>query len=117
MIFLSCDIENFGCLSGFHYDFSEGLNVFHAENGKGKTTFAAFLTAMLYGLGPATRTLAEAEELAYFELAGRIAALPGGAELIGKSVTVHHGEDVLTLTCMLTCIEDIGRVRPIEIAD
>lgn len=70
-----------------------------------------------YTVTTATRTLAEAEELAYFELAGRIAALPGGAELIGKSVTVHHGEDVLTLTCMLTCIEDIGRVRPIEIAD
>lgn len=70
-----------------------------------------------YTVTTATRTPAEAEELAYFELAGLIAALPGGAELIGKYITVHHGEDTLTLTCTLTCIEDIGRVRPIEIAD
>ena len=70
-----------------------------------------------YTVTTATRTLQEAEELAYYELARRIAALPGGAELIGKTVTVHHGADVLTLTCTLTCIEDIGRVRPIEIVN
>lgn len=70
-----------------------------------------------YTVTTVTRTLAEAEELAYFELAKQIAALPGGAELIGKTVTVHHGKEALTLTCILTCIEDIGRVRPIEIAD
>ena len=70
-----------------------------------------------YTVTTASRTLAEAEELAYFELARQIAALPGGAELIGKTLTVHHGEDALTLVCTLTCIEDIGRVRPIEIAN
>lgn len=70
-----------------------------------------------YTVTTATRTLGEAEELAYFELARMIAALPGGAELIGKSVTVHHGSEFLTLTCTLTCIEDIGQVRPIEIAN
>ncbi len=60
MIFISCDIENFGCLSRFHYDFDAGLNVFHADNGAGKSTFAAFLTAMLYGLNLSTRaTLSE----------------------------------------------------------
>lgn len=72
---------------------------------------------MPYTVTTATRTLAEAEELAYFELAKQIAALPGGAELISKTVSVHHGTEALTLTCMLTCIEDIGRVRPIEIAN
>ncbi len=70
-----------------------------------------------YTVTTVTRTLAEAEELAYFELAKQISALPGGAELIGKTVTIHHGKDALTLTCILTCIEDIGRVRPIEIAN
>ena len=64
-----------------------------------------------------TRTPAEAEELAYFELATRIAALSGGAELLGKAVSVSHGEDTLTLTCILTCIEDIGARRPIEVGD
>ena len=72
---------------------------------------------MPYTVTTATRTLAEAEELAYFELAKQIAALSGGAELISKTVSVHHGTEALTLTCMLTCIEDIGRVRPIEIAN
>ncbi len=70
-----------------------------------------------YEMTSATRTLREAEELAYYELARRIAALPGGAELISKSITVHSGTDAFTLTCTLTCIEDIGRVRPIEVAN
>ncbi len=68
-----------------------------------------------YTVVTATRTPVEAEELAYFELARQIAALPGGAELISKSIVISHGEDSLTLTCTLTCIEDIGTVRPIEV--
>ena len=68
-----------------------------------------------YRIETHTRTYAEAEELAYLELARRIAAIPGGAELLGKTVTVRHGEDALTLTCTLTCVEDIGRVRIIEV--
>ncbi|MBQ9151686.1 MAG: sporulation protein YqfD [Clostridia bacterium] len=70
-----------------------------------------------YTVTAATRTPAEAEELAYFELAKQIAALPGGAELIGKTITVYHGTDVLTLTCTLTCIEDIATKRVIEIGE
>ncbi len=68
-----------------------------------------------YTVVTATRTPAEAEELAYFELARQIEALPGGAELIAKSIVISHGEDTLTLTCTLTCIENIGTVRPIEV--
>lgn len=70
-----------------------------------------------YTVITATRTHKEAEELAYLELARQIAALPGGAELISKRIIVHPGEDCLILTCMLTCIEDIGQVRPIEIVN
>ena len=70
-----------------------------------------------YEMTPATRTYAEAEELAYLELARYIASLPGGATLIGKTVTVRHGEDSLTLTCTLTAIEDIATERPIQVAD
>ena len=65
----------------------------------------------------ATRTYLEAEELAYLELARYIAALPGGATLLGKDVTVTHGEDSLTLTCTLTAIEDIAAERPIQVED
>ncbi len=68
-----------------------------------------------YTVTQATRTYAEAEELAYFELARAIAALPGGAELIRKEITLRHGDDALTLTCTLTAIEDIAQRRIIEI--
>ncbi len=69
-----------------------------------------------YEITTATRTYAEAEELAYFELAKYIAAIPGGT-LLGKSVTVTHGEDSLTLSCRLTLIEDIAAERIIEVED
>lgn len=50
MKLLACHIENFGKLSDFSMDFSDGMNVISEENGWGKTTLAAFLKAMLYGL-------------------------------------------------------------------
>lgn len=68
-----------------------------------------------YTVNTATRTPDEALELARFELACRIAALPGGPELIGKTIQTDLRDGVLTLTCTLTCIEDIGTVRPIEV--
>ncbi len=90
MIFLSCDIENFGCLSGFHYNFQRGLNVFHAENGKGKTTFAAFLTAMLYGLGGSTtRNLSENPRKLY---------TPWQGGIFGGSLTFLVGEKTYRVT-------------------
>lgn len=67
-----------------------------------------------YEITTATRTYAEAEELAYFELAGYIASIEG-ATLLGKTVTVTHAEDSLTLTCRLTLIEDIAAERIIEV--
>ena len=54
MKLLQCHVENFGTLSDFDFRFSDGLNVLCRENGFGKTTLAAFLKAMLYGL-PKTR--------------------------------------------------------------
>lgn len=50
MKLISCYIENFGKLSQYSYEFKNGLNVIEAENGWGKTTFAAFLKAMLFGM-------------------------------------------------------------------
>ncbi len=68
-----------------------------------------------YEMSTATRTYAEAEELAYIELARQIAALPGGAELISKTITVTRSPDSLILRCMLICVEDIGTVREIQV--
>ena len=50
MRLLRCHIENFGVLSEFDYEFESGLTVICRENGFGKSTLAAFLKAMFYGL-------------------------------------------------------------------
>lgn len=55
MKLISCHITNFGTLSSFDYSFSDGLDVLVKENGWGKTTFAAFIKAMLYGLPRSTK--------------------------------------------------------------
>lgn len=50
MKLLKCYIENFGKLSNYNYTFENGLNTIKEENGFGKTTFAAFIKAMFYGM-------------------------------------------------------------------
>ncbi len=56
MKLLSLHIDGFGKLSDLRYDFTDKINVISAENGFGKTTIAAFIKAMLYGLqSPNTR--------------------------------------------------------------
>lgn len=53
-------VENFGVLHQHYVRFDQTISVFYAENGHGKTTFAAFLYAMLYGLhGTMRRELSE----------------------------------------------------------
>lgn len=54
-------MENFGGLSGYHFCPEEPLEYLCAPNGSGKTTFAAFVCAMFYGLG-STRTRKNLEE-------------------------------------------------------
>ena len=49
MILKSCYIESFGKLKELRYEFSPTVNSFVEKNGWGKTTFAAFIKAMLYG--------------------------------------------------------------------
>lgn len=61
------------------------------------------------------RTYAEALELAYLVLAQRIGSIPGGAEILNKSITTTLGEDTLLLTCTLTCVRDIAEERTFEI--
>jgi DNA repair exonuclease SbcCD ATPase subunit len=59
-------IENFGKLHDFEMELTNGLNVIRASNGWGKSTLAAFLKAMLYGLDYTTkRSLKENERKKY----------------------------------------------------
>ena len=50
MRLISCYIEGFGKLRKLEIKFEDGLNCFVKENGWGKSTFAAFLRVMFYGL-------------------------------------------------------------------
>lgn len=55
MKLISCYIENFGKLCEYRYTFNDGLNVICEDNGWGKTTFAAFIKAMFYGMDYTTK--------------------------------------------------------------
>ena len=66
MKLISCRIENFGKLRDFTYHFEDGLSVLFAENGWGKSTFAAFLKVMFYGFdGDNRRSEDGSERLRY----------------------------------------------------
>ena len=66
MKIISCHIENFGKLHDCTLHFADGLNTFCEENGWGKSTFAAFVRAMFYGLeGDRKRSIEENERKRY----------------------------------------------------
>ena len=50
MKLLACHIDNFGKLCDVTLQFNDGLNVINEANAWGKSTLAAFLKAMFYGL-------------------------------------------------------------------
>ena len=60
MRLLSAFIEGFGGITKRQYRFDEGLSEILADNGTGKSTLAAFIKAMLYGL-EGTRNTKELE--------------------------------------------------------
>lgn len=65
-------IADFGKLHDMELYFSEGFQTITGENGWGKSTMAAFIKAMLYGMEATTkRSLLENER--------RLSALAGGA--------------------------------------
>jgi len=54
MKILSCHIENFGVLSNRDFAFKDGVNTVLEDNGRGKSTLAVFIKAMLFGLPKST---------------------------------------------------------------
>ncbi len=64
-------IENFGKLQNFDFSFDEGLNILLQENGWGKSTLAAFIKAMLYGMPASSKqSLDENERKKYMPWQG-----------------------------------------------
>lgn len=51
MKLIACYIDGFGKYINARFDFADGLNPYVLDNGEGKTTLAAFLRVMLYGMG------------------------------------------------------------------
>lgn len=66
MQLLQCHIDNFGKLSNVDIQFQNGENIFCQDNGWGKSTLAAFIRAMFYGLdGERKKSLLENERKRY----------------------------------------------------
>ena len=66
MKLLHLHVENFGTLSQLDMDFHEGVNEVLQENGWGKSTLAAFLRIMFYGLeGGRKKELSENDRMKY----------------------------------------------------
>ena len=83
MKLISCHIENFGKLRDFTYYFEDGLSVLFAENGWGKSTFAAFLKVMFYGFDGDNRRNEDGNE--------RLRFRPWGGGVYGGSVIWSRG--------------------------
>lgn len=62
-----------------------------------------------------TRTQSEAEELAYFSLEERLAAMAEDTILIKKTVTPLIREDRFILHCVIVLIENIARTQEFEV--
>lgn len=65
MKLIRCKISAFGKLCDFECEFSSGLNTIKQDNGWGKSTLAAFIKSMFYGLDDGKRSVAENERIKY----------------------------------------------------
>lgn len=66
MKLLECNVFAFGNLKNFSFRFSDGLNTLKEENGWGKSTLAAFIKAVFYGLnGDNKKSLSDNERHKY----------------------------------------------------
>ena len=83
----------FGALEGATLNLEEGLNLLQLPNEGGKSTWSAFLRAMLYGINTKERDRQGylAEKNRYQPWSG--AAMEGSVELLwqGRSVTLRRG--------------------------
>jgi similar to stage IV sporulation protein len=68
-----------------------------------------------YSTKTVTRTDAQLEQQAYFELSMELEKIPGGVELIKKTVITSADEEGYHLECTLVCIEDIANCVECEV--
>lgn len=101
MRLISCHIENFGKLHDYTIHFSDGANILCEENGWGKSTLAAFIRAMFYGLeGERKRSIEENERKRYSPWQGGVFGGQLTFEVGGKQYTItrtFHEQDEFEL--------------------
>lgn len=72
MQLINLQIENFGTLSHYYYEFEKGLNVIKEDNGFGKTSLGAFIKVMFYGFENEGKLRAKRERLKYMPWQGGV---------------------------------------------
>ena len=82
---------NFGKLQGQTLELKDGLNIIQAPNETGKSTWCAFLTAMLYGINSRER-----DKAGFIAEKNRYAPWAGGA-MLGRLDCTVHGEEISLL--------------------
>ena len=104
-----CYISSFGKLKDFSIDFNNDLTVINHENGWGKSTLAAFIKAIFYGLNDSKRSVAENERTKYkpwnsTERFGGYAIIErsGGEYKIERYFGNKQSEDTVTVTEVAT---------------
>jgi len=109
---LHCRVENFGKLSKTFYDFTQGTNAILADNGWGKSTLAAFIKAMLYGLQNDRKRTGQANERTRFApwnggvFGGELQFEAGGKEYVVRRTFATRGnEDTFQLYDKQTMLE------------
>ncbi len=83
MRLIECYVKAFGGLKELHIEFGEGLNCFIGDNGVGKSTLAAFIKAMLYGLGESRKSSLEENDRKHY--------IPWDGRAAGGSLTFAVG--------------------------
>lgn len=93
MKLIKCHVSSFGILTDFGVDFNEGLNSYLRKNGEGKSTLAAFIKVMLYGMDTTTTRSAFDDRKHYLPFSG---GYYGGSLTIdykGKEYTIARKFD------------------------
>lgn len=70
---------------------------------------------MAYEQAKMKRSVAEAEELAYFELSQKLGEMAEDCVIIRKTITPRVGEDSFSLYCVVVCVENIAVTSEFEV--